>query len=492
MEKFDIFKDIAERTGGDIYIGVVGPVRTGKSTFIKRFMELLVLPNIKDPNERQRAIDELPQSSVGRTIMTTEPKFIPEAGIEVTIKENITFRVRMVDCVGYTVEGALGYQEETGPRMVQTPWFDYQVPFQEAAETGTRKVISEHCTIGLEVTTDGTITDIPRHAYVEAEERVIAEIAALGKPYVVVLNSAQPFNQETLDLAADLQAKYDVPVVAVDCLSLIQEDIYLILEQVLYEFPVKEVKVSLPAWVEQLEPKHWLRGRFEAAIGETVQGIKRLRDVEGAVQRLGGYDFVQESILKGMDLGSGVAVIEMSAREGLFLQVLGEICGVTVAAREDLVRLMRELAVAKREYDRVAAGLREVRQTGYGIVLPAVEDMTFEEPEMVRRGNQFGVKLRAHAPSLHFIRADIETEVTPVIGTEKHAEELVRYLMDQFEDEPSRIWQSQIFGHTLHDLLREGLQSKLYHMPENAQQKLQETLTRIVNEGSGGLICIII
>ncbi|MCL6451493.1 MAG: stage IV sporulation protein A [Acetobacteraceae bacterium] len=492
MEKFDVFRDIAERTGGDIYVGVVGPVRTGKSTFIKRFMELLVLPNIQDPNERQRAIDELPQSSVGRTIMTTEPKFIPEEGVQVVIKENIRLRVRMVDCVGYTVEGALGYQEEEGPRMVRTPWFDYEIPFQEAAETGTRRVLTEHCTIGLVVTTDGSITDIPRANYVPAEERVIREIAELGKPYVVVLNSAHPYEPETVELASSLEAKYDVPVVPVDCLGLTLNDIYLILEQVLYEFPVKEVKVNLPAWVEELEPGHWLRERFEGAIEETVKDIRRLRDVNQAMERLSSLDFVEEAVLSSMDLGSGLAVVDMTARDDQFFLVLGEMCGVSVEGRPGLIRLMRELAFAKREYDRVAGGLREVRQTGYGIVLPQVSDMVFDEPELVRRGNQFGVRLKARAPSLHFIRADIETEVTPIIGTEKQSEELVRYLMDQFQDDPRKIWDSDIFGKPIHDLIREGIQTKLYRMPENAQQKLQETLQRIVNEGSGGLICIII
>jgi len=492
LEKFDIFKDIAERTGGDIYVGVVGPVRTGKSTFIKRFMELLVLPHIEDEHERQRAIDELPQAAAGRTIMTTEPKFIPEDGVEVSVRENISFRVRMVDCVGYAVDGALGYEEDEGPRMVSTPWFEEDVPFNEAAEVGTRRVIADHSTIGLLVTTDGSIADIERSSYVPAEERVIQELRDIGKPFVIVLNSTNPYDQATLDLSGELEETYDVPVVPVNCLKMTQDDLYLILEQVLYEFPVKEVNVELPGWIEELEAGHWLRGQFESLVGDTVREIRRLRDVDGAVERLASSDMVHEALLKSMDLGSGVATIGIAAREDLFYQILTEMSGEKLEGKKDLLRLTRDLTFVRREYDKIADGIREVRETGYGVVTPAVEDMVFEEPELVRKGGQYGVRLRAQAPSLHFIRADIRTEVTPIIGSEKQSEDLVRHLVDQFEDDPARIWKSDIFGKPIHELLREGIQSKLYRMPENAQQKLQETLTRIVNEGGGGLICIII
>lgn len=492
MEKFDIFQDIAERTGGDIYVGVVGPVRTGKSTFIRRFLETLVLPNIKDINERERAKDAMPQGGTGRTIMTTEPKFVPDDGIEIAIRDNLKLRVRLVDCVGYAVAGALGYEEADGPRMVQTPWFEYEIPFQEAAEIGTRKVISDHSTIGLVVTTDGSITDIPRDNYVDAEGRVIRELRDLGKPFIVILNSTHPFARETRELADQLQAQYDVPVLPVDCAQLSQDDIYVIMEQVLYEFPVREVNINLPQWVETLESKHWLRKKFEEAVRETLEGIRRLRDIESAIGRLGSYDFVQDVVLRSMDMGTGIAAIDMDAKETLYFQVLEEISGLTIEGKHGLLTLMKELAAAKREWDVVADAVKKVRETGYGMVPPRLVDMSFADPELIKQGNRFGVRLKASAPSLHLIRADIETEITPIIGTEKQCEELVKYLMDRFEEDPKKLWESDIFGKSLHDLVREGIQNKLTEMPENARQKLQETLQRIINEGSGGLICIII
>lgn len=492
MEKFDIFQDIAERTGGDIYVGVVGPVRTGKSTFIRRFLETLVLPNIKDINERERAKDAMPQGGTGRTIMTTEPKFVPDDGIEIVIRDNLKLRVRLVDCVGYAVAGALGYEEADGPRMVQTPWFEYEIPFQEAAEIGTRKVISDHSTIGLVVTTDGSITDIPRENYVDAEGRVIRELRELGKPFIVILNSTHPFTRETRELADQLQVQYDVPVLPVDCAQLSQDDIYVIMEQVLYEFPVREVNISLPQWVETLESKHWLRKKFEDAVRETLEGIRRLRDIENAIGRLGSYDFVEDVALRSMDMGTGVAAIDMDAKEALYFQVLEEISGLTIDGKRGLMILMKDLAAAKREWDVVADAVRQVRETGYGMVPPRLIDMSFADPELIKQGNRFGVRLKASAPSLHLIRADIETEITPIIGTEKQCEELVKYLMDRFEEDPKKLWESDIFGKSLHDLVREGIQNKLTEMPENARQKLQETLQRIINEGSGGLICIII
>lgn len=492
MEKFDIFKDIAERTGGDIYIGVVGPVRTGKSTFIKRFMDLLVIPNIADPHERQRAIDALPQAAAGKTIMTTEPKFIPDDGIEITVRENLKLRVRMVDCVGYTVEGALGYQEESGPRMVMTPWFPNEIPFQEAAEVGTRKVISEHSTLGLVITTDGSITDIPRAGYIQAEERVVAELKELGKPFIVILNSTKPMAQETLALAAQLETAYDVSVVPLNCADLTVEDINLVLEQVLYEFPVKEVNINLPKWIEEIEPHHWLRVKFEQAIHEAASNVRRLRDVDRILQRLSGHELVDKVALTTMDMGSGVARIELTAKESLFLDFLEEMSGYTLEDKRDVIRMMKELVVAKREYDRFETAIREVNEVGYGLVAPGVNDLVFEEPELIRQGGRFGVKLKAKAPSYHLIRADVEAEVTPIIGTEKQTEELVKYLMEQFEDDPNKIWQSNLFGKPLSDLMREGITNKLHRMPANAQTRLQETIQRIVNEGSGGLICIII
>ncbi len=492
MEKIDLFRDIAERTGGDIYLGVVGGVRTGKSTFIKRFMELTVIPNIKNIHERERAKDELPQSGAGRTIMTTEPKFVPNEAVEITISPNLQVKMRLVDCVGYRVEGALGYEEEDGPRMVTTPWFEDPIPFQEAAEIGTRKVIAEHSTIGVVVTTDGSITDIPREDYVDAEERVVAELKELGKPFVVLMNSIHPHSDEVINLSQSLQDKYDVPVLPVDVAELTQEDILYILEQILFEFPVNEVSINLPSWIEELEPKHWLRDKFEDAVKATVHHVRRLRDIETAVEALADYDFVEQVNLLSMDMGTGSASIEMVGKKDLFYQVLSEEIEYEVKDEADVLRMMREFVVAKREWDKVADAFAEVREHGYGVVTPRLDEMNLQEPELIRQGSRFGVKLKASAPSLHIIQADITTEITPIIGTEKQCEELVRYMLEEFDDNPQKIWKSEIFGKSLHDLVREGIQNKLHRMPENAQVKLQETLQRIVNDGGGGLICIII
>lgn len=492
MEKLDIFRDIAERTGGDIYLGVVGPVRTGKSTFIKRFMELLVIPNIKNVHEKERAIDELPQSGGGRTIMTTEPKFIPNEAVEIAINEGLKVKMRVVDCVGYTVDGALGYEEDEGPRMVMTPWFDEEIPFQEASEIGTRKVITDHSTIGLVITTDGSITELSRGNYLQAEDRVVEELKELDKPFLVILNSIRPKAPETIQLAAELRSKYDVPVLPLDCAELSQEDILSILEEILYEFPVNEVSINLPKWIEELESKHWLRERFESAIKDTVQHVRKLRDIDGAIKGLQKYDFILDVNLSKMDMGTGAAIVEMTAPEDLFYKVLEEVSGFKIEGEHHLIKLMRDLSYAKKEYDKVASALMEVKDSGYGVVTPRLDEMNLEEPELIRQGSRFGVKLKASAPSLHIIRADITTEITPIIGTEKQCEELVRYMLNEFEENPKKIWDSNIFGKSLHDLVREGIQNKLHRMPENAQVKLQETLQRIVNEGSGGLICIII
>lgn len=492
LEKQDIFRDIAERTGGDIYLGVVGPVRTGKSTFIKRLMDMLVIHNIKNVHDRERARDEMPQSGAGRTIMTTEPKFIPSEAVEVPISSSLKVKMRVVDCVGYTVEGALGYEEDDGPRMVRTPWFDDEIPFQEAAEIGTRKVIADHSTIGLVITTDGTITEIPRVSYIPAEERVVQELKELDKPFVVVLNSIKPKSPETQDLAQEIQEKYNVPVLPMDVAEMGQEDILDILEEILYEFPVNEVNITLPKWIEELEDKHWLRDKFEEGVRETVKEVRRLRDIDYAVEQLGTFDFVGAVSLREMNMGTGIATIDMDAEDGLFYQILQEVSGFEIEGEHTLLSLMRDLSHAKKEFDKISSALQEVKETGYGVVTPRLGEMNLEEPELIRQGSRFGVRLKASAPSLHIIRADITTEITPIIGTEKQCEELVRYMLNEFEENPKKIWDSNIFGKSLHDLVREGIQNKLHRMPENAQAKLQETLQRIVNDGSGGLICIII
>jgi stage IV sporulation protein A len=492
LVKFDLLHHLVERTGGDIYLGVVGPVRTGKSTFIKKFMELLVIPNIKDPIDQERARDELPQSSAGRTIMTTEPKFIPDEAIEINIRDNISMRVRLVDCVGYAVGSAVGYEDDGSPRMVTTPWFDYDIPFEEAAEVGTRKVIDDHSTIGIVVVTDGTITDIPRYEYLDAEQRVIDELRELGKPFIILLNSTRPYSQEALEIKEELAEKYDVPVIPLNAVQLMEEDINVVFQEVLYEFPVREVSINLPSWVEVLDEDHWVRSQYAASIKENVAKINRLRDIDGMVEDLSVYDIVESIQLKDMNLGTGKAVIDIQAPESLFEQILSEICGVEITDQADLLSILKESVFAKREYDKLADALEQVRETGYGIVPPMLEEMSLQEPEIVRQGGRFGVRLRASAPSLHIIRVDVKSEFSPFVGTEKQSEDLVSYIMGEFEESPEKLWQSEIFGKSLHTVVRDGIGNKLGNMPPNAQEKLQETLEKIINEGSGGLIAIIL
>ena len=492
MEKFDIYQDIADRTNGDIYIGIVGPVRTGKSTFIKRFMDLLVIPNIENNYQKERTKDELPQSAAGKVIMTTEPKFIPNEAVEITLNEHINFKVRLVDCVGYLVKEAEGYRDGENARMVSTPWFEYEIPFEEAADIGTKKVITEHSTIGLVVTTDGSFSEISREAYVPAEEKVVSELKALNKPFVIILNSTRPYDSETAVLQEVLQDKYEVPVVPLNCAQLKIDDINSIMERVLYEFPMKEIKIKLPKWVEALDMSHWLKKDLILSVKDTLKNTNKLREVKESVTSFKDYDFIEKAYLDRIRLGEGVVHIDLSTNEGLFYRVLGETTGIEIKGEYQLISLMKKLAKVKREYDKVSFALHEVREKGYGIVTPQIDELSLEEPEIVKQGSKFGVRLRASAPSIHLIRADIETEVSPIVGTEKQSEELVSYLMSEFETDPRKIWESNIFGKSLHELVNEGLQNKLYRMPEDAQLKLQETLQKIINEGSGGLICIIL
>jgi stage IV sporulation protein A len=492
LERVDIFKDIAERTGGDIYLGVVGAVRTGKSTFIKKFMELVVLPNINNEADRARAQDELPQSAAGRTIMTTEPKFVPNQAVSVHVGEGLDVNIRLVDCVGYTVPGAKGYEDENGPRMIHTPWYEEPIPFHEAAEIGTRKVIQEHSTIGVVITTDGTIGEIHRHDYIEAEERVVEELKEVGKPFIIIINSARPYHPETEQLRAQLTEKYDIPVLAMSVESMREADVLNVLREALYEFPVLEVNVNLPSWVMVLKENHWLRENYQDAVKETVKDIKRLRDVDRVVHLFGEYDYIERAGLAGIDMGQGIAEIDLYAPDELYDQVLKEIVGVEIRGKDHLLELMQDFAHAKAEYDQIADALKMVKQTGYGIAAPTLADMSLEEPEIIRQGSRFGVRLKAVAPSIHMIKVDVESEFAPIIGTEKQSEELVRYLMQDFEDDPLSIWNSDIFGRSLSSIVRDGIQAKLALMPENARYKLKETLERIINEGSGGLIAIIL
>jgi len=492
MEYFDVFQDIANRTGGNIYISAVGPVRTGKSTFIKRFMDLLVLPRIENEYDKERTTDALPQSGAGKTIMTTEPKFVPDEAISIEIREGINVNVRLVDCVGYTVEGALGYEESEGPRMVRTPWAEDPIPFQEAAEYGTRKVITDHSTIGLVITTDGSITDIPRENYVEAEQRVVNELKELNKPFIVLLNSKHPDDPDTLELAQQLEAEYEVPVIPINIAKMTEETILEILEEVLFEFPVTEVNISLPKWIEELESEHWLRAQFEDAVHSTISEVKRLRDIDNSIETLAAYDFVKDVVLTNMDMGTGVAHIEMAADDNLFFRVFKEVSGEEVEGLHDILRITKVFSKAKKEYDKLESALRDVHEKGYGMVTPSLSEMQLEEPELIKKGGSFGVRLRASAPTLHIIRTDVTTEITPLMGSEKQCEDLVRYLLEKFEQNPQLMWQYDIFGKSLHELVRENMEGKLQKVPENVQKKLQETIKRITNEGSGGLICIII
>jgi len=493
VEKYNIYQQISERTQGDIYIGVVGPVRTGKSTFIKRFMDLLVLPNIENEYSRNRANDELPQSASGRTIMTTEPKFVPNEAIQIVLDENVQFKVRLVDCVGYLVRGALGHMENEMPRMVSTPWFEHQIPFVEAAEIGTRKVINEHSTIGLVITTDGSITDIDREDYVEAEERVVKELKGINKPFVIVLNSRDPSNEETELLRLELEEKYGVPVIGTNCAQLRIEDLNGIMERVLLEFPISEIGVNIPRWIECLDDNHWLKVDMINSIKETFSGITKIREIKSSMSRFGEYrTFIKKAQIDRINLGTGSALVEINETDGLFYSVLSEMTGLEIEGEYKLISLMREMAKIKKEYEKVQFALHEVKMKGYGIVTPQMDELSLEEPEIIKQGSRFGVKLRASAPSIHMIRADIETEIAPLVGSEKQSEELVDYLLKEFENEPEKLWQSNIFGKSLHELVSEGLQNKLYRMPEDAQLKLQETLQKIINEGSGGLLCIIL
>ncbi|MDR5657917.1 stage IV sporulation protein A [Serpentinicella sp. ANB-PHB4] len=491
MEKYSIYSDIAQRTQGDIYIGVVGPVRTGKSTLIKRVMDSLVLPNIDNAYKKERAKDELPQSGAGKTITTTEPKFVPNEAVELFLKDNATFKLRLIDCVGYLVDGALGHQEEGIPRMVNTPWFEKQIPFEEAAEIGTRKVIQEHSTIGLVVTTDGSITEIDRDSYVEAEERVINELKEINKPFVIVLNSKTPTSEEAINLKEELENKYQVPVVAKDCAIMNTADINEVLESVLFEFPINEININLPAWVESIESSHWLKSSIINGIKDIVSNIRKLKDVSILVDGLKEVENVENVDLKNIRMGDGSALIDLKTNYNLFYDILNEKTGYTIEGEHQLIGLVTELAKAKKEYDKIAKALEDVKTIGYGLVPPSFDELTLEEPEIFKHGNQFGVKLRANAPSLHFMRADIATEVSPIVGTEKQSEELVRYLLEEFEQDTDKIWETNMFGKSLHDMVKEQLQNKLFLMPEDTRIKLQKTLQKIINEGNG-LIAIIL
>lgn len=488
----NIYNDISARTQGDIYIGVVGPVRTGKSTFIKKFMESLVIPNISGEFQKERARDELPQSAAGRTIMTTEPKFIPEDAIELSMEDNIHFRVRLIDCVGYIVPSAVGYIEDEQPRMVHTPWFDEEVPFNMAAEIGTQKVIKEHSTIGLVITTDGSISQIPREEYAEAEERVINELKEINKPFVVALNCVEPESEEALSLAKSLSEKYNVPVLPINCLELDTAQISDLLEKALYEFPAKRIELNFPSWIKSLDENDEFKSNMFAFIGESAKSITNIRSVKSFAQSLSEYKEIEATAISDSDLSVGKISISVRINSRYYYTVLSSKCGCEIKNEKDLMSVVSELSKIKTKFDKFNSALGEVERMGYGIVMPDIDELTLEEPEIVKQGGRYGVKLKAQAPSIHMIRCNTRTEVAPIVGSESQSQELVMYLLREFQENPAKIWETDLFGKSLHELVNEGLRGKLERMPDEARDKFRETIERVINEGCSGLICIIL
>lgn len=488
----NIYKSISERTGGDIYIGVVGPVRSGKSTFIRRFMEELVLPCISEQYMRERTVDELPQASAGRTIMTTEPKFIPEEAVAISLDDTATVNIRMIDCVGYIIPSAVGYIENDSPRMVRTPWFDTEVPFNMAAEIGTQKVITEHSTVGIVVTTDGSVTGLERDEYEECEQRVISELTELGKPFVVLMNTVDETSERTEALCESMRKKYGVSVLPVNCLTMTKSDIADIITSLLYAFPVKEVGVNMPRWVNSLAKGHWLKEEIFGGIRKSAEKVKYLRDIKPLCLEIKDCDHVLSSDIAEIDLGTGACRIKVELDGSLFYKILSEESGLEISGDDELMPTILDLVRFKRRFEKFSDALNQVERIGYGIVMPEEGELTLDEPEIIKQGGKFGVRLKANAPSIHLIRADISAEVEPIIGTERQSEELISYLMNDFDREPDKIWDTNIFGKSLSEMVSEGLHSKLSRLPEDAREKLREAVERIINEGCSGLICLLI
>ena len=487
-----IYKDISERTGGDIYIGVVGPVRTGKSTFIKRFMQTVVLPNIEDGYSKERARDEMPQSAAGKTVMTTEPKFVPDEAVNIYIDDNISMRVKMIDCVGYIVSEALGTLENGQQRMVHTPWQEEPMPFIEAAEFGTEKVIKDHSTIGMMITTDGSIGEISRESYLPAEERVVSELKEIGKPFAIILNSAHPTADESIALAYELEEKYGEPVALVNCLELDFDDISHILELVLHEFPVSEICFSIPSWITSLDDIHPIKVALRESITSIAENISKVGDIKNAVDSLKNNEYISSFSISDINLGNGKATMELCFGDSLYYSVISEMTGFNIENESQMIELLREFSTMKEQYQRVADALAMAEEKGYGIVMPTIDELKLEEPQIVKQNGGYGVRLSASAQSIHLIRANIETEISPIVGTEQQSEEIVKYMLREFESEPGKLWNSNMFGKSLYELINDGLHTKLENMPDESRTKLSETLERIINEGSNGLICIIL
>ncbi len=491
-EKTSIYESIAERTQGNIYLGVVGPVRSGKSTFIKRFMDLLVMPNLTNEYEKQRLTDELPQSGAGKTIMTAEPKFIPADAVSVTLPGNVSMKLRMVDCVGYIVPGVIGHMEGNKMRMVSTPWEEEKIPFAEAAELGTRKVIRDHSTIGIVVTTDGSIGDLPRESYESAEERTVNELKEIGKPFVVVLNTAAPESELSKGLAEELRIKYGVPVLPTDCTHMSADTLNTILGEALNQFPVSQINFYLPGFTEGLEEEHWIKATIISALQEWAGEFSSIDDVKSSIESLADGEIIESIEVENIDLATGNIDVNVNMVQGLFYQVVEELMEHEVKNDSQFFTLLREFAAAKKAYDKLESAMHQVEETGYGIVQPRLSEMTLEQPEIFKQGNKYGVRLKAKAPSMHIIRTDITTEISPVVGTEKQSEDLINHLVAEFEQEPDRIWETNLFGKSLYEMVEEQMESKLTSVPEGIRIKVQRSLQKISDEGKDYFICIII
>ena len=491
MDKKELIKNIAARSGGDIYLGVVGAVRTGKSTFIKKMVETLIVPNIEDEYERKRALDEIPQSAAGKTIMTTEPKFVPNNAAKINI-DDFSCNIRLVDCVGYVIDKAIGVEDENGPRMVKTPWYNEEIPFVEAAEVGTEKVIKDHSTIGIVVTTDGSIGEFDRKDYIEAENRVISELKSIGKPFIVILNSTHPTLPETERLANSLKEEHNVPVLPISIEAMNEKDMYDILKEALYEFPILEVKVNMPEWIAILNHDHVVKKEYIKSIKESVIEVDKLRDIENITKHFLDNDLIEKSYLSNVDPATGIVTIDLESPASLYNKTLTEIINVDVKSKADLLSLFQDFNIAKKEYDQIKYALKMVKQTGYGVATPSLDDMKLDKPEVVKQGPRYGVKLKAIAPSIHMIRVDVESTFEPIIGSEVQSKELIDYLMRDKENDPTSIWKSEIFGRSLDNIVQEGIASKINMMPDNIRYKLQQTLTKVVNKGSNNMIAIVI
>ncbi len=491
MDKQEIIKNIAQRSGGDIYLGVVGAVRTGKSTFIKKMVETLVVPNIEDEYERKRALDEIPQSAAGKTIMTTEPKFVPNNTANIKI-DDFTCNIRLIDCVGYMIDKAIGATDENGPRMVKTPWYNEEIPFIEAAEIGTEKVIKDHSTIGIVVTTDGSIGEFERNDYLEAESRVINELKNIGKPFIVLLNTTHPTLPETIRLAESLKEEHNVPVMPISIEAMNEKDMYDILREALYEFPVLEVKVNMPEWIAILNHDHKVKESYIESIKESVIEIDKLRDIDSITSHFLANDMIEKAYLSDVDPSTGIITITLTAPADLYNKTLTDIIKIDVKNKADLLALFQDFNIAKKEYDQIKYALKMVKQTGYGVATPSIEDMKLDKPEIIKQGPRYGVKLKAVAPSIHMIRVDVESTFEPIIGSEVQSKELIDYIMQGKDKGPNDIWKSEIFGRSLDSIVQEGIQSKINLMPDNIRFKLQTTLSKVVNKGSNNMIAIVI